>query len=115
MKIEFARATIDDIDGLIEVRNQSFYEDYIRYGECPGYNRSKEAMIRTVLNRMVYTIMCDGKVVGNISINDNQDGTYHLCCLCVIPNYENRGIGQEALRFIESEFPNATVWTLETP
>ena len=35
--------------------------------------------------------------------------------MSLIPDYENKGIGQEAIRFIESEFPNATVWTLETP
>jgi hypothetical protein len=33
----------------------------------------------------------------------------------VIPDYENKGIVQEAIRFIESEFPNAIVWILETP
>jgi ribosomal protein S18 acetylase RimI-like enzyme len=44
-----------------------------------------------------------------------EDGTYYLGCLCVIPPYENKGIGKEAIRFIESEFPNATIWTLQTP
>lgn len=41
MKIEFERATIDDVDKLIDVQNQSFYSDFIKYGECPGYNHSK--------------------------------------------------------------------------
>lgn len=115
MIIEFERATLDDIETLIDVRNQSFYKDFVRYGECPGYNRSKEDMTWAILNRMVYKIVCDGRTVGNISVDDSQNETCRLCCLCVIPDYENRGIGQEALRFIEREFPNATTWTLETP
>ena len=115
MKIKFERATIDDIDELINVRNQSFYEDYVKYGECPGYNLTKENMKNVFLSRIIYNIISDNKIVGNIGVRDNNDNTYFLGCLCVIPDYENKGIGQEALRFIESEFPKATVWTLETP
>jgi len=115
MKVEFKIVTTDDIDELINVRNQSFYEDYIKYGECPGYNHTRESMKNTILSRIVYKIICDDKIIGNISIRDNKDDTYHLCCLCVIPEYQNKRIGQEALRFIESKYSNATTWTLETP
>ncbi|MDR3594358.1 GNAT family N-acetyltransferase [Clostridium sp.] len=115
MKIEFERATINDIDELINVRNQSFYEDYVKYGECPGYNLTKESMTNIILSRIVYKIIYDNQMVGSISIKDNNDNTYYLGCLCVIPDYENKGIGQEALRFIERKFPNAIALTLETP
>ena len=115
MNIKFERATVDDADELINVRNQSFYEDYVRYGECPGYNTSKERMTNTILNRIVYKIISDNKIIGNISIKDNHDSTYNLGCICVIPDYENKGIGQKAIRFIENEFSDATLWTLETP
>jgi len=115
MNIKFQRATIDDSDELIKVRNQSFYEDYVKYGECPGYNTSKETMANTILNKIVYKIICDNQIIGSISVKDNYDSTYHLGCLSVIPDYENKGIGQEAIRFIEKEFPEATLWTLETP
>ncbi len=87
----------------------------MKYGECPGYNISKEHMTTSILNRISYKIICNNEVVGNISIRDNHDNTYYLGCLCVISDYENRGIGQKGIKFIESEFPNATVWTLRTP
>ena len=115
MKITFEKATIDDAETLISIRNLSFYSDYIRYGECPGYNISKDDMINSIRNGNSYKILCDKEVAGNISIKDNRDGTYYLGCLCVIPSFENKGIGKEALRFIESEFPDATAWTLQTP
>jgi ribosomal protein S18 acetylase RimI-like enzyme len=115
MKIEFEKANIDDIEELIDVRNQSFYEDYVKYGECPGYNLTKETMTEVILNRIVYKIICNNKIVGSISIKDNNDNTYFVGCLCVIPEYENRGIGRGALRFIESKFQSAEVWRLETP
>ncbi|GFZ31411.1 hypothetical protein CSC2_19370 [Clostridium zeae] len=117
MKIKFEKANIEDAEELIEVRNLSFYSDYRKYGECPGYNISKERMTDTLLNTKIkiYKIFCDDKVVGNISVRHINDNTCYIGCLCVIPSYENKGIGQEAIRFVEKEFSNATVWTLETP
>lgn len=118
MEIKFERATIDDAEEIIKVRDKSFYKDYVKYGECPGYNNTKESMINIISNiedRSVYKIIFNNEIVGNISVRDNHDSTYYLSCLCVIPEYENKGIGQAAIKFIESEFPNATLWDLETP
>lgn len=115
MEISFERATVDDAEALINVRNLSFFEDYIKYGECPGYNISKESMTNTILSRIVYKIICNSQIIGNISIHDNNDNTYYLGCLCIIPEYQNKGLGQKAISFIEGEFPNAIAWTLETP
>jgi ribosomal protein S18 acetylase RimI-like enzyme len=115
MKIEFIRATAEDTDELVEVQNKSFYSDYIRYGECPGYNHSKAEMEDIVQKRVAYKILCDGQVVGDILVRDNGDHTYFLGCLCVIPEYENMGIGQKAIQYLETEFSDAVLWTLETP
>ncbi|GKX29479.1 hypothetical protein SH1V18_19590 [Vallitalea longa] len=115
MNISFERAKVYDACEIIRIRNKCFYSDFIKYGYCPGYNIAKENMMKSISKKIMYNILCDNKIVGNISITDNNDNTYHLNCLCVIPDYENRGIGQESLRVIENEFPDATVWTLETP
>ena len=37
MDISYRNANIEDVDLLIEIYNASFYSDYIKYGECPGY------------------------------------------------------------------------------
>jgi ribosomal protein S18 acetylase RimI-like enzyme len=115
MEIRFEKAKLSDADELINIRNQSFYEDYVKYGECPGYNLNKENMTEIILNRILYNVICDNKIVGSISVKENKDDVYYIGCLCVIPEYENKGIGQETLKFIEGEFPNAKVWKLETP
>lgn len=115
MKIKFEPATINDAKLLINIRNLCFYGDFIKYGECPAYNNTLESMTNTILNRIVYKIIYNNQIIGNISIRDNLDNTYYLGCLCVISDYENKGIGQEALKFIETKYPNATAWTLETP
>ena len=115
LEIKFEKATISDIDALINVRNQSFYEDYVKYGTSPGYNCSKESMEKCILNRISYKIICNDQIIGNISVTNNNNDTYHIGCLCVIPDYENKGIGQKALSFIENRYPGATNWNLVTP
>lgn len=59
--------------------------------------------------------MIDNTIVGDIIVQDNHDGTYFLGGLCLIPEYENKGIGQVAMRFLEQQFKNARLWSLETP
>lgn len=113
--IKFERASLEDVEQLIDVQNQSFYPDFIKYGECPGYNHSQESMSNIVLNRITYKIIFNGQIVGDIIVRDNGDDTYYLGCLCVVPSFENKGIGQKAMKFLEQEFPNAKKWSLETP
>ena len=111
----FTQATNDDIQDLIEVQNQAFYDDYMKYEECPGYGRTYESMKRSIGNCIVYKIMVDSNIVGDIIVRDNHDDTYFLGGLCVIPAYENNGIGQKAMKFLEHQFKGAHHWSLETP
>ena len=64
MNIKFERAVAEDAEALINVRNKSFYEDYVKYGECPGYNKSVESMKSSISNRIAYKIICNGQIVG---------------------------------------------------
>lgn len=113
--VEFVCATTNDILDLIDVQNQAFFSDYVKYGYCPGYGRTYENMQSTLENRIVYKIIANGTIAGNIIVRDNRDGTYFLGCICIIPQYENKGIGQAAIKFIEEHFSDAHHWSLETP
>lgn len=112
--VSFVRAEDCDADIFVEIQNKSFKEDYLRYGECPGYGRTLKSMLVSMKKNIQYKIMSDDIPVGKISAHEESD-TCHLDCLCVIPQYENQGIGQKAVKFIESQFPNAKSWYLETP
>ncbi len=41
MSLNYTKAKKEDADLLIEIYNASFYDDYIRYGECPAYGKDK--------------------------------------------------------------------------
>lgn len=115
MNIQFARAALEDADTLISVQDQSFYSDFIKYGICPGYNRSRDSMAESISRNFVYKILSDDVVVGDIIVKDNGNADYFLGCICIVPDYENKGIGQLALSFIDESFPDAKHWSLETP
>ena len=57
--VAFTLATTDDIRDLIEIQNQAFYDDYIKFGECPGYGRTYESMKHSVENCIVYITTVD--------------------------------------------------------
>ena len=42
MMIEYRKADIADAELLISIYNSAFYRDYIKYGECPAYGKTKE-------------------------------------------------------------------------
>lgn len=115
MKIEFMKATEKDAEKFVEIQDKSFYADYMKYGYCPGYGKTVQSLAESIKKNMSFKIMADGKVVGKVSAKENERNECHLDCLCIIPEYENRGIGQVTVAFIEKQFPNAVKWSLETP
>ena len=49
MEIEFRKAVREDAETLIGIYNASFYSDYVKYGECPAYGRTREMMEQSIL------------------------------------------------------------------
>lgn len=64
MSFTYRKANFKDIERLIEAQNKSFYDDYIKYNECPAYNESIEAMDRYINKCIVYVIEYNGEIVG---------------------------------------------------
>lgn len=115
MQIEVTKAHHRDAQRLAEVFNASFYSDFVRCGECPGYNKTETAMLAGMEKFLVFKILADGCIVGAISVRQEADNRYYLGALCVIPDYAGRGIGTQAMHFLDREFPQAVSWALETP
>lgn len=57
MKIEFRQAAMTDAELLVEIYNASFYNDYIKYGECPAYGKTKEVHIFSLIILLVAIAM----------------------------------------------------------
>ena len=115
MKIEFRKAGIPDAELLIEIYNASFYSDYLRYGECPAYGRTAEMMKQSIRDVPKFLIVCNGEPVGCVSCKAQEKGNYEVGCLCVIPEFQGKGIGTAAMEFVKSYYQDWSRFTLVTP
>lgn len=45
MSIEILNTQKEDAKQLADVFNLSFHNDYVKYGECPGFNKTEEDIL----------------------------------------------------------------------
>ncbi len=115
MKLSYRKAQKEDADLLIQIYNAAFYDDYIRYGECPAYGRSRERMEESLEKFPKDIIYCDDTAAGVISVEDKGNGEYYLGCLCIIPPYQGKGIGTQAVNYMLDSHSDWKKITLITP
>ena len=119
MKIAIERATLADAETLVRIQIAAFHHDSLLYPEValggpPGYD-SVDEMLRNIGAHECYKIVEGGRPIGGLVIFVFEDGQYHLDVIFLDPARHNRGIGTLAMQFIESAYPDATRWTLDTP
>jgi len=117
--ITFEKATPADAAILTEVQTRCFDHDTRRYlnqpsGGPPGYD-SVGWQIQHMQRGMYYKILSDGQIIGGIIVFRLGKGHYELGRIYLDPDYQDQGIGTQAMGFIESQFPDAVRWTLDTP
>lgn len=113
--LEFKQADMNDIDVLIDIYNSAFYDDYLRYGECPAYGRSKESMEQSLKDYPKILAYENNEPVGLISYKDEGQGKYYIGCLAVKKSEQGRGIGTALMKHFMNEYPDWNELTLVTP
>jgi GNAT superfamily N-acetyltransferase len=118
VNVSFERAAVADAEALVAVQVAAFHSDAIAYpgvgiGGPPGYDSVEEA-VRKITRHECYKIVSDGRIIGGIVVFDQGRGHFHLDLIYLDPGQHGRGIGTEAMRFIERTH-RATRWTLDTP
>jgi len=106
---------VNNTDMLIEIYNASFYDDYIKYGACPAYGRTRASMEESIEKYPKMIIFSDDIPIGAISIENKGNGEYYLGCLCVTPQYQGKGIGTQAVKFMLDYYEDWNKVTLVTP
>ena len=115
MIIEYRRAIPEDAELLIRIYNDSFYSDYLKYGECPGYGKTKEMMEESISKYPKFIILCDEEPVGCISCKELEKNTYEIGCLCIVPEFQGKGLGTKAIQFVKTFYNDWEKFTLVTP
>ena len=95
MTTDFRRATLEDAKLLIDIYNASYYDDYLRYGACPGYGKTEEMMEESIRKTPKYIILCDNEPVGCISCKQMEIGVYEIGNLCVVPAFQGKELGHK--------------------
>ena len=115
MELVYKNADISDAETLIAIYDSAFHDDYVRYGECPAYGRSKEDMEQSVRDLPKVIAYDQGIPVGVISYKAEGPGKYYIGCLGVIKEAQGRGIGTALMRYFMAEHPDWNEITLVTP
>ena len=113
--LDFRRADINDIDVLIDIYNSAFYDDYLRYGRCPAYGRTKENMEQSLKDFPKIIAFDRDKAVGVISYKAEATGKYYIGCLGVKKEEQGRGIGTSLMKHFFDVHPDWNEITLVTP
>lgn len=111
----YRRAEVQDAKLLVDIYNAAFYDDFIKYGQCPAYGRTQENMESSILRFPKYIIYCEDKPVGVISFEQKDQQEYYIGCLCVIPEFQGRGLGTKAFEYFKQICPDWKKITLITP
>ena len=115
MDLEIKAATAEDAELLVDIYNKAFYEDFVKYGKCPGYGKSVSDMIKSINETSKYIAYVGSAAVGAISVLKKDDGLYYLGALCVIPEYQRQGIGYKLLEFFKDQNKDWKTIELVTP
>ncbi|MFZ5966970.1 MAG: GNAT family N-acetyltransferase [Bacillota bacterium] len=114
--IRFERVEDEDVSILKDIQMAAFEEDVVKYGSGPmGYNRVDWHTSLIENKEYYFKILSENKIVGGVVVFDKGEGHYHLGRIFIDKDYQNRGIGEKAIRFLENEFKDAKKWTLDTP
>ena len=111
MNIEYRKAVLEDAELLVHIYDASFHDDYLRYGTCPGYGITKEKMEETIDAYQKYVILYDHEPVGCVS----SKGVYEVTCLCIVPEFQGKGIGTQTIQFLKTLLEDWKILTLVTP
>lgn len=76
--MEYKYADINDTEVLIEIYNSAFNDDYIHYGQCPAYVRTKESMEKSLKKYPKIIAYDRSKAVGVISYSIEEPGKYYI-------------------------------------
>ena len=115
MDLQIRKANPEDAEILIKIYNEAFYEDYVRYGECPAYGRSVDDMKKSIIEVPKHIAFVDSTPIGVISVKETEAHIYYIGCLCVIPEFQRKGIGHQLIEFMKTQYNDWKKIELITP
>jgi GNAT superfamily N-acetyltransferase len=119
LNITFELAKPEDAKEIYKIQQLAYKEQLDMYKNYDTSFASEgiDWVLFRINNHMYYKILLDGKLVGQIDIYQHRrsDTHYEVNGIFVHPEYQNRGIGKSAMKFVEEKYSDAKTWTIWTP
>ena len=115
--IDLREAKKEDLKLLYSMQLKAFSALYEKYQDkdtspaAESFERTLQRFSNT--NVTYYLILEDDNIIGSIRVR-KQDKIYGLVQVLILPEYQNRGLAQLAIKKVESLYPDAEYWRLDT-
>ncbi len=115
MNIILEKAKEKDINEILALQKEIFYDDFIKYGLCPAYTETFEGLKDYLdKNQLIYLIKDNDKIIGDIIINTEDSKYYDLEVIGIKKSFQGKGIGKKVFELLEEKH-NDRNWFLHTP
>ena len=113
--IKFSRAAASDAESLLKAKIKAFAWDVEKYGMGPPNYDSLEDLLLAISKAKYYKISYNDTIMGGFSLYDMGSLHFELGSIYIEPDYQGKGIGEQAINYIEHSYPEIRKWTLDTP
>jgi|GEM_PF-133515 len=122
LEIQLKKATITDYKTIHKMQVECFkplLEKYKDYTTNPALETLEKVKARFEFNKVDHFLIClqdtqNAKNIGYIRIQHLDTNTIRLSQIVILPDCQNKGYAQNAIKQIEKLHPNATKWILDT-
>jgi len=109
--IRIERTSAEDAEKLMQISTQAFAQDTKKYGASPAGIDLIENHREWIEKYHYYKITIGNELIGGMIVVPGND-CHYLEALFVTPAFQNKGIGTQAVRFIDEVYPTAKKWAL---
>jgi len=118
MSISLRKAGMSDCKQIHEMQIQSFaslLDKYNDYHTNPGAESIERIIQKMEQEFSTYYFICLGnKIIGAVRIGQVNDHSFRIAPIFILPQYQDMGYAQQAILAIESLYPHAKYWELDT-
>lgn len=116
--ITIRQARIEDVDVIYRIQQESFKELHNKYQDTHSpYMESKERLLEKMERPLTihYLIYWNRESIGFSRVKLSEDRTDNwLGTTAILPAFQKKGYGYQAIREIEKQYPATKRWSLDT-
>lgn len=123
--MELVKVSMEDAEMVSKINVCAFEDERKKFGpwknnEGPEWYQGKWYTDLNLVKQLIkehyyYKILVDQEIIGCFWLHDIDEKTIELEDFCILPEYQGKGYGYQALRDMEKLFPSRQKCVLGTP